>query len=128
MHGLELAGTAHMAGAAAVFVSEQENKVRMRREMVEGTFDQPLDGLFRRQPLEVELALLGADFLVNPFKHRQVKRVLVAKIMIDKLLVDAGAAGDVVDPRPGKAAAGDFSPPRVEQFPAGGGRIAPLPP
>src|SRR3954469_2469648 len=128
MHGLELAGTAHVPRAAAVFVVEQKDEVRMRGEMVEGTLDQLLDGFLRRQPLEVELALLGTDFLVNPFKYREVKRVLIAKIVIDQLLVDAGAAGNVVDPRPGKAAAGKFAPRCGQQFPAGGGGIAPLRP
>ena len=94
--------------------------------MIEGTFDQFLDRLFGRQSLEVELALLGADFLVDPFQYRQIQRVLVAEIMIDELLVDAGTRGDLVDPGAGKAAAGEFPPRRRQQFPAGCGRIAPL--
>ena len=85
-----------------------------------------LDRLFRRQALEVELALLGADFLVDPFQHRQVQRVLVAEIVVDQLLVDAGARGDLVDPGAGKAVRGKFAPRRRQQLLARGGRIAPL--
>ena len=114
------------AGAAAVFVVQQHDEVGMRGEVVEGTFDQLLDRLFGRQSLEVELALLGADLLVDPFQHRQIQRVLVAEVMIDELLVDARACGDLVDPGPGKAAAGELAPRRRQQFPAGCGRIAPL--
>ena len=96
----------------------------MGGEMIERTLDQLLDGLFGWQPLEVELALLGTNFLVNPFQHGQIQRVLVAKIVIDQLLVDPGARGDVIDPRAGKPAAGKLPPGRGEQFPARGGGIA----
>src|SRR6476659_6691653 len=67
MHRLQLAGAAYMAGAAAVFVVQQHDEVRMRGEVVEGALDQLLDRLLGRQSLEVELALLGADFFVDPF-------------------------------------------------------------
>ena len=79
-----------------------------------------------RQSLEVELALLRADFLVDPFQHGEVERVLVAEIMIDQLLVDAGPRGDLVDPRAGKAACGEFAPRRGQQFLPRRRRIAPL--
>ena len=105
-----------MAGAAAVLVVQQHDEVRMRGEVVEGAFDQLADGPFRRQALEIELALLGADFLVDPFEHREIERVLVAEIMIDQLLVDAGARGDLVDPGAGEAAGGKFAPRRRQQF------------
>ncbi len=95
-------------------------------EMIERTLDQLPDGAFRRQPFEVELALLGADLLVDPFQHREVERVLVAEIMIDQLLVDAGASSDLVDPRAGKAASGKFAPRRRQQLLAGGDGVAPL--
>ena len=80
----------------------------------------------RRQALQIELALLGADFLIDPFQHREVQRILVAEVVIDQLLVDAGARGDFVDPGAGKAAAGEFAPRRRQQFLSRGGRIAPL--
>src|SRR6185295_16593486 len=81
MHRLQLARAAHMAGAAAVFVVQQHDEVGVRREVVEGTLDQLLDRLFGRQSLEIELALLGADLLVDPFQHRQIQRILVAEIV-----------------------------------------------
>ena len=74
----------------------------VRGEVVEGTLDQLLDRLFGRQSLEIELTFLGADFLVDPFQHRQIQRVLVAEVMIDQLLVDAGAGRDLVDPGAGE--------------------------
>ena len=101
-----------MASAAAVFVIEQHDEIGMQREIVERTLDQLLDGPLGSQPLEIELALLGPDFLVHPFQHRQVERVLVAEIMIHQLLVDAGTRRDFIDPGAGKAAAGKFAPRR----------------
>ena len=115
-----------MAGAAAVFIVQQHDEIGMQREVVERAFDQFPDRLFGRQSLEVELALMGADFLVHPFQHRQIERVLVAEIMIDQLLVDAGALGDFVDPRAGKAVAGEFAPRRRQQLFSRRRRIAPL--
>src|SRR3954454_25045043 len=112
MHRSQLARAAPMPGAAAVLVVKQHDEVAMRGEVVEGTLDQLLDLLLGRQALEVEFALLGADFLVDPFEHRQIQRVLVAEVMIDELLVDARARGDLVDPGPGKAAAGELAPRR----------------
>src|SRR5439155_15817871 len=87
MHRLQLARAAHMPGAATVFVVQQHDEVRMCGEVVEGTLDQLFDRLLWRQSLEIELALLGADLLVDPFEHRQIQCVLVAEIVIDKLLV-----------------------------------------
>ena len=101
-----------MPGAATVFVVQQHDEVRMCGEVVEGTLDQLFDGPLGSQPFQVELALLGADFLVDPFEHRKVERVLVAEIMIYQLLVDPGAAGDFIDPGAGKAALGKFAPRR----------------
>src|SRR5258707_14297878 len=98
----------------------------MPREIVERTLDQLLDGALGSQPLEIELALVGADFLVDPCQHRKVERVLVAEIMIYQLLVDAGARRDFIDPGAGKAAAGKFAPRRRQQLLPGGDRIAPL--
>ena len=115
-----------MAGAAAVFVVQQHDEVGMGGEVVEGGLDQPLDRLFGRQALEVELALLGADFLIDPFQHRQIQRVLVAEIMIDQLLVDAGARRDLVDPGAGEPTGGKFTPRRRQQLLPRRGRIAPL--
>ena len=116
MHGLQPAGTAHVAGAAAILVVEQQDEVRMRGKVVERALDQLADGPFRRQARQIELALLGADFLVNPFQHGEVERVLVAEVMVDQLLVDPGARGDFVDPGAGKAAAGKFAPCRGQQL------------
>ena len=82
--------------------------------------------LLRRQALEIELALLRADFLIDPFQHGEVERVLVAEIMIDQLLVDARARRDLVDPRAGEAACGEFAPRRRQQLLPGRRRIAPL--
>jgi len=98
----------------------------MRGEVIEGALDQLLDGPFGRQPLEVEAALLGADFLVDPFQHRKVKRVLVTEIVIHELLVDTRTRGDFVDPRTGEAALCKFAPRRRQQFLACSRRIAPL--
>ncbi len=115
-----------MAGAAAVFVVQQHDEVGMGGEVVEGGLDQPLDGLLRRQAFEVELAFLGADFLIDPFQHRQIQRVLVAEIMIDQLLVDAGARRDLVDPGAGEATIGKFTACRRQKLLPRRRRIAPL--
>ena len=101
-------------------------KSGMRRKMVEGTFDQLPDGLFRRQALKIELALLGADFLIYPLKHREVERILVAEIMINELLVDAGTRGDFIHPRAGQPAFRKFAPRRGQQFLSRVDRVAPL--
>ena len=95
-------------------------------EVVERTLDQFADRLFRRQALQIELAFMGPDFLVDPFQHRKIERVLVAEIMIDQLLVDAGTLGDFVDPGAGKAAPGEFAPCCRQQLAPCGRRIAPL--
>ena len=116
-----------MRCAVAVFVIEQQNEIRVPRQVIERALDQFPDRPFRRQSLEVELALLGADFLIHPFQDRQIERVLVAEIMVDQLLVDAGARRDFVDPGAGEPAAREFTPRRRQQLAAGGDRIAPLP-
>src|SRR5437868_216516 len=126
MHRLQLARAAHVPGAPTIFVVQQHDEVRVRGEVIEGTLYQFLDRLFGRQSLEVELALLGADLLIDPFEYRQIQRILVTEVVIDELLVDARARGDLVDPGAGKAAAGELAPCRRQQFPAGCGRIAPL--
>src|SRR4051794_28788346 len=95
MHGFEPAGTAYVARAGAVFIVEQQDEVRMGGKVVERAFDQLLDCLLRRQAGKIELALLGANFLVDPFEYGKVERVLVAEIMVDELLVDPGALGDL---------------------------------
>jgi hypothetical protein len=94
--------------------------------VVEGAFDQLLDRPLRRQPLEVEFALLGPDFLIDPFQHGEVERVLVAEIVIYQLLVDAGAGGDLVDPGTGKTVLRKFPPRRHQQLAACRDRIASL--
>ena len=126
MHRLELAGAADMPGAAAIFVVQQHDEIGVRREMVEGALDQLLDRLFGWQALQIELALLGPDFLVDPFQHGEIKRILVAEIVVDQLLVDAGAGRDLVDPRAGKPALGKFAPGRGQQLLPRGLGIAPL--
>ena len=86
-----------MPRAVAVFVVEQHDEIRDARKVVEGTFDQLLDRLFRRQALKIELALLGADFLIDPLKHRQIERVLVSRPQRPEHQIDhmfpAGALG-----------------------------------
>src|SRR5476649_1616822 len=101
-----------MPGAAAIFIVEQQDEIGVQSEVVKGAFDQLPDGLFGRQSLKVELALVLPDLLVDPFEYRQIERVLVTEIMIDQLLVDAGTLGDFVDPGAGKALAGEFAPRR----------------
>jgi hypothetical protein len=128
MHGFELARMTHMLRTAAVLVVEQHDEIRMRGEVVERTRDQLSDRLFGRQALEIELALLLADLLIDPFEYRQIERVLVTEIMIDELLVDSGAGGDVVDPGAGEAAIGKFPARRGQQLVAGAGRVAALRP
>ena len=113
-----------MRRAATVLVVEQRDEVRMRGEVVEGALDQLLDRLLGRQSLEVELALLGADLLVDPFQHRQIQRVLVAEIVVDQLFVDAGARRDLVDPGAGQPAGGKFTPRRRQQLLPRCGRVA----
>ena len=69
-------------------------------------------------PSRLSLRSWVADFLIDPFQHRQIERVLVAEIMIDELLVDAGARRDLVDPGAGEPAAGEFAPRRRQQLAA----------
>src|SRR3984885_2256229 len=126
MHTLELARGTDVPGAVTVLVIEQDNKIRMPRQMVERALDQLLDGLFRRQSREVEFALLGADFLIYPFKHGEIQRVLVAEIMIHQLLVDAGAQRNLIDSCAREAIPGEFTPCRGQELAAGGDGIAPL--
>ncbi len=113
-----------MPRAAAIFVIEQQDEVRMRGKVVERAFDQFPDRPLRRQARKIKLAFLGADFLVNPFQHSEVERVLVAEVMVDQLLVDPGTGGDFVDPGAGKAAGSKFAPRRGQQLPLRGGRVA----
>src|SRR5215470_4027164 len=98
----------------------------MGRKVIEGTLDQLADRGLRRQSLEIELAFLGADLLIDPFQHGEIERVLVAEIVVDELLVDAGALGDVVDAGAGEAAAGKLAPRRREQLLPRRSRIAPF--
>src|SRR5450755_8471 len=126
MHGFELSGAADTPGSAAIFIVQQHDEIGMRREVVERTLDQLLDGLFGRQALQVQLALLGPDLLVDPFEYGKVERVLVTEIMIDQLLVDAGSIGNFVDPRAGEAALRKLPSRRRQQLFAGGNRIAAL--
>src|SRR5258707_1380623 len=92
MHRLQPRRAPNVPGAAAVLVVQKHNEIRVFREMVERGFDQFADRLFRRQAFEIELALLLADVLIDPFEHGEVERVLVAEVVIDELLVDAGTA------------------------------------
>ncbi len=126
MHRLQLLRAAHVPGAAAVLVVQQHDEIGVGGEVIEGTLDQLLDRLFGRQAFEIELALLGADLLINPFQHCQIQRVLVAEVVIDQLLVDAGAGGNLIDPGAGEAAISEFAPRRRQQLLACRGRIAPL--
>src|SRR5690348_15929973 len=98
----------------------------MRGEMVEGTLDQLLDRPLRRRSLEIELALLGPDFLVDPFQDSKVERVLVAEIVIDQLLVDPGPVSDFIDAGAGKPAVGKFTSCGGQQLLPRRFRVAPL--
>src|SRR6516164_8020173 len=98
----------------------------MRGEVVERTLDQLADRLAGRQACQIELALLRADLLVHPFEDRKIERVLVAEIMVDELLVDARARGDLVDAGAGKSAVGELTSRRGEQLATRGFGIAPL--
>ena len=97
-----------MAGAAAVLVVQKHDEIRVFRQMIERGLDQPADRLVRRQALEIELALLLADVLIDPFEHGEVERVLVAEVVVDQLLVDAGALGDLVDAGARKTVPGEL--------------------
>ena len=105
-----------MAGAAAVFVVQQHDEIGVCGEMVERALDQLPDRPLRRQALQIELALLRADLLIDPFQHREVQRVLVAEVMVDQLLVDAGAGGDFVDPRAGQSVVANSRRAAVSSF------------
>ncbi len=117
-----------MPGAPAVLIVEQHDEIGMRGEVIERALDQLPDRPLGRQSLEVEPMLVVADFLIDPFQHGQIERVLVAEIMIDELLVDASAGRDFVDPRAGEAAPGEFAPCRRQQLVPRAGRIATLRP
>src|SRR5262245_11253633 len=58
--------------------------------------------------LQIELALLGADFFVGAFEDRQVEVLLVADVIIEHALVGAGLLRDAVNPGPGKPMRGEL--------------------
>ena len=105
-----------MPGAVAVFVVEQHDEIRMRARWSKELSISFLMARSGGSPVEIELTLLGADFRIDPFQHRQIERVLVAEIVIDQLLVDAGAGGDFVDPRAGQAVFRKFPPCRGQKL------------
>ena len=57
---------------------------------------------------EIEPALLGADFLIGAFEHREIEVFLVADVVIQHALVGAGLGRDAVDARAGQAMGGEF--------------------
>src|SRR5690606_32590810 len=64
---------------------------------VERKIDQPRHGLARRQLAEVEFAFERADLRISRFERGFVEFVLAAEIIVDELLVGAGALRDAVD-------------------------------
>jgi len=105
-----------MAGATAVLVVQKHDEIGVCREVIERGLDQFPDRLFRRQAFEIELALLLADIGVNPFEDSKIERVLVAEIVIDELLVDAGAGSDLVDAGAGEAVPGELQARRAARL------------
>ena len=124
VEGFQLLRAAHMPRAVAVFIVEQNDEVGVFGKVVEGALDKLADGLFGRQSLQIQLMLLGADLLINPFKDREVERILVAEIVINELLVDARPRSDLVDASPGQSTPGKLAPRGHQQFLPRGGRIA----
>src|SRR3546814_5581289 len=68
-----------------------------------------------------------ADLGIHRFQRRPVEFILAAEVMVDELLVDPGALGNLVDARPGKALGGEIGNGRLQQGRLGGAPVtAPL--
>ena len=75
----------------------------MREVVAPGEDDEALDRRERRERLEVQLALGGADLGVGLLEDGEEELVLALEVVVDELLVDAGALGDRLDPRAAEA-------------------------
>ena len=73
---------------------------------------------------EVQAVLGRADGGVAAFQNSNIQGLFVAEIVIEHALVDARAAGDVVDPGPSVTSLGELLDRRREDRGTGGLRIA----
>ena len=116
--------TFQMLGVMNVLDAHQPDQIGGRDEMIEGTADQPLHALDRRQPAQILILLAGAQIGIDPFQHSEVERVLGAEVVIDQVLVDAALLGDAVDASAAQAMGHEFDPRRAQYLGAAGFRIA----
>ena len=68
-------------------------------EIMPGELDQFAHAVDRVATGQIQSDLGSADRGIGLFQDREIEPVLVAEIIIDHPLVDAGALGDVVDAR-----------------------------
>ncbi len=68
-------------------------------EILPGERHQPANAGLGVAVLEVQIEFGGADRRIGLLKHGKIESLLVAEVMIEHALVDAGALGDGVDPR-----------------------------
>jgi hypothetical protein len=97
-----------MAGAVRILVGQHADEFPVPVEIVEREVDQPGHGVARRQRGEIQFPLARPDVGIGRLERRPVEVVLAAEIIVDKLLVDLGPAGDLVDARPFQAALGEL--------------------
>ena len=89
--------------------------------MPEGEADHAVDGFDRAVLADLEFALAPADFVIGIDKHGEVKRLLVAEIVVQQPLVGLGARRDRIDPSAVESALAELLAGGLENF-----RLGPL--
>ena len=87
------------AAALDVLGGEQPDEPGVLPEVVEGEADEACHRVGRGERAEVEVGLAGADVGVGVEQDAGVERLLVADVVVEHPLVDAGPLGDAVDAR-----------------------------
>ena len=105
-----------MAGALHVLAVEQRQEFRVREVVAPSEDDQALDRLHRSQGFEMQFALGSADVGVGLLEDGEEQLVLALEVVVDELLVDAGALGDRLDPGAAEAVGRELGRRRGEDF------------
>ena len=105
-----------VAGAVHVLAVEQGEELGMREVVAPGELDQRPDRLQRIARLEMQLALGVADVGVGLLEDGEEELVLAGEVVVDELLVDAAALGDLFHARAAEAVAGELGHRRAQDF------------
>ena len=97
-----------VAGPVQVLAVEQDRERRVLDVVVPGERDEAADRLRRLDLGQVQVLLLAADLLVGALEDREEQILLLAELVVEHPLVDAGAFGDPVHPRTTEAIAGEL--------------------